>query len=326
MIGGTGFVGHAIAERLSRAGFSCRIPSRHPHRHRDLRLLRGVELTEADIFNPQALRRQLEGRDAVINLVGILNEGGDTESFRRMHIALVDSIVDAMRDTGVVRLLHMSAVNADAEKGSSEYLRTKGEGEDHAHTRGGEALQVTSFRPAVIFGPGDTFFNRFANLLRTIPGPFPLACPDTRFAPVYVGDVALAIQKALEDPATAGHRYELCGPRAYTLRELVAYTARLIGVERPIIGLGDTASRIQARILGHMPGKPFTYDNYLSMQTDSLCWTNGMKELGITPTSVESIVPLYLSPQASQRRRYNMLRNRAARSALDSAPNMSARR
>ncbi len=326
MIGGTGFVGHALARQLSGAGYACRIVSRHPHRHRDLKLLPGVELTEADVFNPQALRRQIEDCDAVVNLVGILNEAGETQSFRRVHVALVDSIVDAMRDTGVPRLLHMSAVNAHADKGSSEYLRTKGEGEDHAHHRGGGAVQTTSFRPSVIFGPGDSFFNRFATLLRSLPGPFPLACPETRFAPIYAGDVALAFQKGLEDPTTIGQRYDLCGPEAYTLRELVVYTARTLGMDKTVIGLSDRSSRLQARILGYLPGRPFTYDNYLSMQTDSLCRTNGLQALGITPTPIESIVPLYLSPEGDQRRRYRRLRSLAARADAGSAASSPARR
>ncbi len=306
ILGGTGFVGRHLSARLAAQGVACRIPSRRPHRHRDLKLLPGCEPLAADIFDSQALARALDGCQAAINLVGILNPSG-AGGFRRMHIELVDILVDACRLAGVRRLLHMSALNADASHGKSEYLRSKGEGENRAHTAGGAIAAVTSFRPSVIFGPGDSFFNRFAGLLRLSPGVFPLACPDARFAPVYVGDVAAAFARALNDPATFGQHYDLCGPRAFTLRELVAYTADNVGRPTRILGLGDAASRMQARLLGLVPGKPFTPDNYLSLQTDSLCADNGLLGLGISPRDIDAVVPLYLGGQA-QRQRYQALR------------------
>jgi NADH dehydrogenase len=285
---------------------ACRIPCRHPQRHRELKLLPGCEPVAVDIFDAKALGRALEGCQAAINLVGILNPNGGA-TFRHLHIELVDTLVDACRVAGVRRLLHMSALNADASHGKSEYLRSKGEGENRAHTAGGAIAAVTSFRPSVIFGPGDSFFNRFAGLLRLSPGFFPLACPDARFAPVYVGDVAAAFARALDDPATFGRHYDLCGPRAFSLRELVAYTADNIGRPTRILGLGDAASRLQARLLGLLPSKPFTVDNYLSLQTDSLCAENGLQALGISPRDIDAVVPLYLGGKA-QRQRYQALR------------------
>ena len=300
ILGGSGFVGHHLACRLARRGIQCRIPSRHPQRHRDLEVLPGVRPVAADIFDPASLKAQFSGCDAVINLVGILNESGDEGGFRRAHVELVDRVVEACKAAGVTRLLHMSALNADRERGPSRYLSTKGEGENHAH--GHPEIRVTSFRPSVIFGPGDSFFNRFAELLSLVPAPFPLACPDARFAPVYVGDVADAFIRALADPATWGRRYDLCGPRIFTLRELVRYSADNLGLARPIIGLGDSASILQARILERLPGQPFSYDNYLSLQVDSLCRHNGLIELGIEPADVDSIVPLYLGARSKQGR------------------------
>jgi NADH dehydrogenase len=225
-------------------------------------------------------------------------------------VQLVDILIDACREAGVRRLLHMSALNADESKGSSEYLRSKGQGENRAHTRGQASIHVSSFRPSVIFGPGDSFFNRFAGLLRLSPGIFPLACPDSRFAPVYVGDVAEAFARALDDPTAFAQRYDLCGPRVFSLRELVAYTAGRLELRTRIVGLGDRLSRMQARLLGLLPGKPFTLDNYLSLQTDSVCKKNGLAALGITPTDIEAAVPLYLG-QRSQRQRYFSLRKPA---------------
>lgn len=292
ILGGTGFVGHHLVARLARSGYRCRVLSRRPERHRDFTVLPALELRQANIFDRQELVDQLTGCATVVNLVGILNESG-RQSFEHVHVELVDRIGEAGRAAGIERFLHMSALHADSEAGSSRYLRTRGEGEQRAHAH--EGLRVTSFRPSVIFGPGDSFFNRFAALLRMVPGPFPLACPNARFAPVYVGDVTAAMATALEDPGTWGKAFDLCGPRVFTLRELVEYTARAIGRKPRIIGLNDFASRLQGRILQHLPGKPFTMDNYLSMQTSSTCERNGLQDLGIRPTDVETIVPRYLS-------------------------------
>src|SRR5690606_4508306 len=128
--------------------------------------------------------------------------------------------------------------------------------------------KVTSFRPSVIFGPGDSFFNRFARLLKRVPLVFPLACPNARFAPVYVGDVAEAFARALKDPQLYGRRLALCGPREYTLQQLVAYTAECLGLRRLILPLPDFLSRIQAAIFDFVPGKPFSTDNYRSTLVD----------------------------------------------------------
>jgi NADH dehydrogenase len=304
VLGGTGFVGRHLVARLAEHGYRVRVLSRHPQRHRDLLVNPGVELVSCNIHDVQQLTAQFKGLDAAINLVGILNERRDGD-FRRVHVDLVDKVADACRNNRVTRLLHMSALNASATEGPSLYLTTKGEGANRAHSQAG--LKVTSFRPSVIFGPDDSFFNRFAALLRVTPGIFPLACPDTRFAPVYVGDVAEAFCTALDDKSTWGKRYELCGPKAYTLKALVEYTAGQLGLRRWVIGLNPGLSRLQARILGLAPGKPFSYDNYLSLQRDSVCTENGLGLLGIEPTAVEAVVPLSLARQG-QRQRYNRLR------------------
>lgn len=294
LLGATGFVGHHLVARLSKAGFQCRVLARHPQRHAGLRVNPGVELIETAKLESDSLVEQFRGCDTVINLIGILNETRHA-SFRKIHVELVDTIVDAAIKSGVGRLLHMSALHADEARGASEYLRSKGEGENRAHTHGGSGLQVTSFRPSVIFGVGDSFFNRFAGLLQLSPLFFPLACPQSRFAPVWVDDVTEAFTRSLLDDTLVDQHLDLCGPQLYTLRELVEYTARITGLKRVILPLGDSASRLQARILGVMPGRPFTLDNYLSLQTDSVCDDNAFDRLGITPQAIESIVPAYLA-------------------------------
>jgi uncharacterized protein YbjT (DUF2867 family) len=295
LLGGTGFVGYHLANRLTRHGYTVNILTRRRERHRELLVNPGIRLIEADVFNADQLRRNFGAAGAVINLVGILNERDANDgSFARIHVELPGLIAAAAAATGVPRLLHMSALHADPAEPRSRYLRTKGEGEDRVHAAANRNLGVTSFRPSVVFGPGDSFFNRFAALLRISPLFFPLACPGSRFAPVYVGDVAEAFCVALANEATAGHRLELCGPETFTLLELVVFTRTTIGLKKPVIGLGDAPSRWQARILGMMPGRPFTLDNYHSLQHDSLCTDNALPSLGITPASLRAIVPTYL--------------------------------
>lgn len=296
MLGGTGFVGSHLAALLCERGHRVRILTRNRERHRDLLVLPNVQLVEADVYDTAALREQLEGCDAVINLVGILNEkGNDGSGFRRAHVELAEKVIKGCRDAGIERLLHMSALQADAERGPSHYLRSKGEAEKRVHAAASDRLHVTTFQPSVIFGPEDSFFNRFARLLKRTPLLFPLASPESRFAPVYVGDVARAFADSLERRDTFGRRYALCGPRAYTLRELVAYTARCIGVRRKIIGLGPGASRLQARLLELVPGKPMSRDNLASLSVASVCRENELHALGIEPTAVEAVVPQYLA-------------------------------
>ena len=313
ILGGTGFVGHHLVHHLTSAGFNVRIPTRRRERHRDLLVDPRVRVIEANVYEPAVLRRLIGGCDAVVNLIGILNERGhDGRGFERVHVELPGEVVEAMCATGVMRLLHMSALNAYPREEHSFYLRSKGRGEDLVHAAAARGLEVTSFRPSVIFGPSDSFFNRFATLLKLAPGVFPLACAESRFAPVYVGDVAEAMTRALQTRETIGKHCDLCGPTSYSLAELVAYTAQQIGIRRHIWKLSDSLSRAQARVLEYAPGKPFSRDNYWSLQKDSVCQHNYLSVLGITPTSIESVVPGYLA-QRSSRGRYQGLRRAARR-------------
>ncbi|MEX0900699.1 MAG: complex I NDUFA9 subunit family protein [Gammaproteobacteria bacterium] len=298
VLGGTGFVGGQLVTRLARDGHRVTVPSRHPHRHRGLSVLPTVRVVRADVHDESALAELFRGCDAVVNLVGILNEGRG-ETFRRAHVELPRKLAQAARTTGVRRLLHMSALGADAANAPSLYLRTKGEGEAALRVHAGDRIAYTVFQPSVIFGPGDSFTNRFASLLRVAPF-FPLACPDARFQPVYVGDVAQAFVNALADHDAHGQRYTLCGPDVYTLRALVRFVARESRLERRIIGLPRWLGKLQAALLEFVPGKPFTRDNWRSLQADSVCRGGpGLAELGITPTSLALIAPTYLRSGAA---------------------------
>ncbi len=310
ILGGTGFVGQALVSRLTKDDYTVHILTRRRERYRSLKVNPAVRVLECDVYDPTALQQQFDNCQVVINLVGILNQtsrGG----FTRAHVELPQLIGEAMRAAGVPRLLHMSALNADAGEADSRYLQSKGEGEDAVHAAASDTLAVTSFRPSVIFGRGDSFFNRFAGLLKLSPVFFPLACPESRFAPVYVKDVVEAMARSI-DMATAGERLDLCGPEVYTLKELVEYTRDQLGSGCRIIGLGDGLSRLQATMLGLVPGKPFTLDNYHSLQKASICVNNALPELGITPTPIDAVAPAYLAGRNS-RGRYPGLRRQARR-------------
>lgn len=311
IMGGTGFVGRTLANRLTRDGINLRILTRSRERHKDnLILLPTVDLIEANVHDPEQLKKHFHGCDAVINLVGILNERGRNGSgFHYAHVELAEKVIAACAANQVHRLLHMSALNADSERGPSHYLRTKGIAENLAHAAEARGIKVTSFRPSVIFGREDSFFNRFARLLKLTPLFFPLACARARFAPVFVGDVVEAFAQALHDPESYGHRLDLCGPKIYTLEELVRYTAACIGVKRRIIPLNDILSRIQAAVFDFVPGKPFSTDNYHSATVDSVCTgNNDLLRFVPQPAAVEAVVPQYLSNRF-QRARYYRFRS-----------------
>ncbi len=312
VIGGTGFVGSRVVARLVELGHDVTIPTRRRERHRDLLVLPTATVVEGDVHNPAFLRQLLAGHDAAVNMVGILNERGHNgRGFARVHAELPAKIVEACRHTGVQRLLHMSALHASPDA-PSHYLRTKAMGEDTVHRAHGPQLAVTSFRASVIFGPGDSFTNRFAGVLRLTPGILPLACAGARFQPIYVEDVAHCIVSALDLHKSFGARYDLCGPKVYTLGELVAYIAGLIGKRVRIIPLNPTLSWLQAAVLEWVPGKPFSLDNYKSLQIDSVCSKPFPEVFGIQPAALEDVVPRYLAA-ANRERRYSRLRSRAAR-------------
>lgn len=300
ILGGTGFVGHNLTAKLAGDGHRLVLPTRNRERNRDLLVLPTVTEVTADIHNPETLDRLFQDVDAVINLVGILNEfRGQDNSFASAHIELAEKVVAACEKAGVKRLLHMSSLKADAEKAPSVYLRSKGKAENAVRTARAD-LKWTIFQPSVIFGRGDSFTNRFANLLRSVPLFFPLARPNARFAPVYVGDVSEAFRRCLNNPRTHGQTFELCGPQVYSLKELVTFVARQIGVKRKIIGLPDNLAMAQARVMELLPGKPFSMDNYRSLTLNSICDKNGLGRLGITPRSLDVIAPTYLAANKAQ--------------------------
>ncbi|MDA0821136.1 MAG: complex I NDUFA9 subunit family protein [Proteobacteria bacterium] len=306
IFGASGFVGTRLANQLAAQGVALRVFTRSRNTARHLWQLPNCEVIETDIFDAAGLSKYVAGCDAVINLVGILNEKGDDGTgFRRVHTELTRTIIKVCFNTGVQRYIHMSALGADAFA-PSYYLRTKGEAENAVMAAHDEGLQTTVFRPSVVFGPGDSFYNRFANLLKISPVIFPLACAKSKFQPVYVGDVCRAIIASLGDQSTFGNRYDLGGPEQKTLREIIDYVAELTGRHRMVIPLGAFLSKVQANVFEYFLGKPFSRDNLRSASEDSVCQgENGLVTLGIHPTSVNEIVPTYLGGKFERRRFYN---------------------
>jgi len=312
LLGGGGFVGSCLANRLSSQGFEVTVPTRRPENRKSLALLPGVHLLAASVHDPLELEDLFRGADAVINLVGILHDSDSAKPYGRRfaaaHVELPRKVVAAMRQAGVRRLLHMSALKA-ADDAPSAYLRSKAAGEAVVLGAAGE-IDVTIFRPSVIFGPGDAFLNTFASLLSVFPV-LPIAGGKARFQPVYVGDVAEAFVAALADRQTCGKVYELCGPKVYTLRELVEYAGTLTGHPRPVIDLPCPLARLQATLLGLLPNPPMSPDNLRSLQVDSV--TDGSREFpGWHPQSLETIAPTYLT-HIDNRSRFDDVRRRASR-------------
>jgi uncharacterized protein YbjT (DUF2867 family) len=316
VVGGSGFIGRHLVAGLAARGIRATVPTRRRERAKHLILLPTVDVVDADIFAEGVLERLAAGKDAVINLVGILHgrrgrpdERGPNDygpDFARVHVELPQAIVAACRAGGARRLLHVSALGA-SPNAPSEYLRSKAFGEEVVLAA--DDLDATVFRPSIVFGPEDRFLNTFAAMLRFLPGML-LPCPNARFQPVYVGDVARAMLAALEDPETRGNAYELGGPGVYTMHELVELVCALTGRRRIIVGLPDRLSYLQARLMEWTPGPLMTRDNYYSMQVPNVC--SGTFPFGIQPQALEAVAPAYLAP-SGHRERYPQLRWRARR-------------
>ena len=316
VVGGSGFLGRHFLAALARQGIKAVVPTRSAERAKHLLLLPAVSVVQADVFQPGTLERLAAGCQAVVNLAGILHsrrgradERGPNDygpDFARVHVELPQAIVRACRAAGVPRLLHVSALGA-APDAPSEYLRSKGIGEQAVLAA--EELASTVLRPSTVFGPEDRFLNQFARLARLLPV-LAVPCPDARFQPVFVGDVASALLSAARDRASEGKRFDLCGPRVYTLKELVEFVCAASGHRRIVLGLSPRLSRLQAAILERLPGPLLTRDNLRSMQVPNT--SQAPFPFGLQPQALEGIAPLYLAP-ITPRERYPQLRWRARR-------------
>ena len=307
VIGGSGFVGGHVVQLLSARRYQVCVPTRDRERAKPLILLPTVDVVDADVHDAATLARLTRGMDAVINLVGVLHDARGKRGFEQAHVELTQKIMAACAANGVRRYVHMSALGADIN-GPSRYQRTKGKAEALVRA---SRLDWTIFRPSVIFGRNDRFLNLFALFMKLAPVMF-LACPRARFQPVHVEDVAAAMVMSLDDLASYGKTYDLCGPRVYTLRELVATVGAITGHRRPIIGLGNALSYLQALALELLPVKLMTRDNYHSMQVDNV--SSQSFPFGIEPAALEAVAPAWLG-NASPRGRYRAYRDHAGRAS-----------
>lgn len=307
ILGATGFVGGHLTRRLSRDGHSVTVTTRHAPAARRLGVIPRTAIRQFDPYDRDRLADELEGHDALINLVGILNESSrDGSGFRRAHVELVENAIEACRRAGVRRFLHMSALRAG--EGDSFYLRTKGEAEQRVRD---SDLDWTMFRPSTIFGPDDSFLNRFSSLLAIAPV-LPLARPDAKMAPVFIDDVVEAFARALADRDAVGEIYELCGPDVWTLREIVEWIIEQKGLCRKVVGLPDGLGLLQGRTFDFVPGKPFSSDNFKSLLVESVCSDNGFGRLGIEPWSMREKAPEWLA-EGDRQSLYQRFRSRAGR-------------
>ncbi len=316
--GGSGFIGRHLVAALAARGVRVTVPSRRRERAKHLILLPTVDVVEADVMAEGVLERLAAGKQAVINLIGVLHgrrgrpdERGPNDygpDFARAHVEFPQAVVAACRKAGVRRLLHMSALGA-SRTAPSEYQRSKGVGEEAVLAA--NDLDVTVFRPSVVFGPEDSFLNQFACLARFF-WVLALPCPDARFQPVYVGDVVRSMVASVVEAEAFGKRYDLCGPDVYTLRELVEFVCAVTRRRRLIIGLSERLSRLQAGLLEFSPGPLMSRDNLRSMQVANVCPAGCTLPFGLAPHSLEAIAPAYLA-QGDPRERYPELRWRARR-------------
>lgn len=296
ILGGTGFVGSRLVPRLAADGHRIVLLSRNREQNRALGVLPHVGVRSADIHDDAALKHHFEGADAVINLVGILNEQGKN-TFQRVHVELTQRVIAACAAADIGRLHQMSSLKAG--QGLSQYLKTRGEAEVAVKA---SALSWTIYQPSVIFGEGDGLVSRFHSLLRIAPV-LPLARAGSRMAPTWVGDVAEAIARCVDsDKLGIRQSFELYGPEVLTLGDIVRRIRDMAGLRRAIVPLPDSLGRLQAQVAGLLPGKPFSLDNFRSLRTDSVGKNDGYAALGITPQAFTPWLPRLIHGSAVHKR------------------------
>lgn len=311
LLGGSGFIGRHVAARLAAQARHVIVPTRNRERARALLTLPTVQVFQADVHDDARLASLMRGADAVVNLVGVLDGGHGSPwgaGFERAHVRLPARIVEAARSVGVNRLVHVSALgvhDGGEQTLPSMYLRSKAAGE--GIVREAHDLAWTVFRPSVVFGPGDALIERFLTLQRWLPA-LPVGRADARFQPVWVGDVATAIVRSLDEDATERRCFELAGPEVYTLRELIHCAGEIIGNPRPVIGLPDVLGRLQAGLLEMAPGAlHMSRDNFDSLTIDNVAEGPIAPELRIEPKPLAALAPAYLArrePRLVEERRH----------------------
>ena len=291
--GGTGFVGRSVCEALAAADAGCRlvVPTRRLANGRTVVTLPTVDLVEADVHSTDEMAALLQGADALVHLVAILH--GSADAFDRVHVQLPRSLAAACARAGVRRVVHVSALGV-AANAPSDYLRSKAAGEAvWQQALGAAGGDLTILRPSVIFGADDRFTNLFARLQRLLPV-LPLAGTQARFQPVWVGDVAQAVLRSLQQRPGPGPVVECAGPQVLTLAEIVQRVGTMAGCRRPVLPLPEAAGLLQAAAMGLLPGEPLmSRDNLLSMRVPNVASGRlpGLRDLGLTPQAIDILAP-----------------------------------
>lgn len=295
VFGGSGFIGRHLMRRLARAGARVRVAVRHPETAHFLRPMGDVgqiQLFKVNVNDGEAVARVLEGATTAINLTGVLYQSGGGQKFDPIHAVAPGTIGEEAAKAGVARVIHVSAIGADANS-PSHYARSKAHGEDALMRAFPSA---TILRPSIVFGPEDGFFNKFAALARYAPALPLYGGGNTRFQPVYVGDVADAIVHALENDAARGKIYELGGPQIFTFRELMELVLKETGRKRLLVPLPFFVGTLNAAVLGILPNPIVTMDQIKLLKSDNVVADGapGLKDLCVTPSALDLYLPDYL--------------------------------
>lgn len=296
VLGGTGFIGRNLLAALAGDGHRITVLSRNREKKRAINVLPNVRTVSIDVYDRGALEKHIAGHDAVLNLIGILNESGGA-TFTHAHVDLTATLIAACRQAGIRRIHLMSSLNAGNR--ASKYLKTRGEAEAQVRNSG---MEWTIYRPSVVYGEGDSLVYRFLKLMKMGPV-LPLAQPHAKFAPAYVGDIAVAIRRCLTDRVSIGKIYELYGPDVLELIQIVRMIRDTAGLRRMVLPLPGPLGRLQAMAAELIPGKPFSLDNFASLGVDSVGTRDGFAELGITPRRFAAMLPVVLG---SHERTYRM--------------------
>ena len=293
VFGGTGFLGRHTVRALARAGFRIRVAVRHPNEGFFLRPMGHVgqiDIVKCNVRDANQVAAAVQGADGVVNLTGILYERG-AQSFEAVHVSAAEAMAKAAHAGSVTSLIQISAIGAGRDA-MSRYAASKGEGELRVRAAFADAVIL---RPSIVFGPEDDFFNRFAALGRILPFLPLIGGGVTKFQPVFVGDVAAAIVRAITDPAARGRTFELGGPSIYTFKELMQFVLRQTCRKRLLVPVSFFVASIQALFLQFLPKPLLTPDQVILLKSDNIVTAaDTLASLGIEPTSIEAEVPAYL--------------------------------
>ena len=286
IFGGSGFISSEIVFRLSKHFKEVRVLTRNIDKCNPIKVIKNVEIYLYDPRIVNTFTTHLKESDVVINTVGILNEDKNN-TFQDIHYNFVRSLLNKSKEHGISKFIHLSALNAN-QNGPSIYLQTKGLADDFIKNQSAKTFTTVIFRPSIVFGDKDSFFNRFKKLLQIFPI-FPLACPNSKFSPIYVKDLVDFIEESVLSDIYDNSINNVTGPKNYTFLELINFILAVLEIKRVIIPLNHSLSKLQAIVFNYLPGNIFTLDNFKSLQIDNIS-SDGLKG----KSTIENIVPSYL--------------------------------